>query len=202
MLALHADNTQTVQRGQLLVEMDPAVANVNLAAAEANLARAVRTVKGEFSHADSSDAPSWRRPRWRWPWPRTDYQRRQQASTDGAVRARNWPMRATMFAAAEAAVAAAKGGHDQTLSQIAGHRCRQQSRCAGGGGALRNAVIALGPYAHRRAGGRRDRPTHGAGGPAGGGGHAADGGGAAQRCLDRCQFQGSPARRTCASASR
>ncbi len=38
-LALHADNTQTVKQGQLLVEMDPAVATVNLQAAEANLAR-------------------------------------------------------------------------------------------------------------------------------------------------------------------
>ena len=48
-MALHADNTQTVKRGQLLMEMDPSVANVNLAAAEANLARAVRSVQGEFS---------------------------------------------------------------------------------------------------------------------------------------------------------
>src|ERR1051325_10801066 len=38
--ALHADNTQAVKRGQLLIEMDPAVAEVNMRAAEANLARA------------------------------------------------------------------------------------------------------------------------------------------------------------------
>src|SRR5262245_5247164 len=41
-LALHADNTQTVKQGQLLVEFDPAVATVNLQAAQANLARVVR----------------------------------------------------------------------------------------------------------------------------------------------------------------
>ena len=52
-MSLHADNTQTVKQGQLLIEMDPAVANVNMAAAEANLARTVRTVRGEFSGADS-----------------------------------------------------------------------------------------------------------------------------------------------------
>src|SRR6201996_2205618 len=46
--ALHVDNTQTVKQGQLLIEMDPAVANVNMTAAEANLARVVRSVKGEF----------------------------------------------------------------------------------------------------------------------------------------------------------
>ncbi|HEY5084229.1 MAG TPA: hypothetical protein VII48_06910, partial [Rhizomicrobium sp.] len=37
LVALHADNTQTVTRGQLLMEMDPAVVNVNVASAEANL---------------------------------------------------------------------------------------------------------------------------------------------------------------------
>ena len=42
-LALHADNTQTVRRGQLLIEMDPTVATVNLQAAAANLARTVRS---------------------------------------------------------------------------------------------------------------------------------------------------------------
>src|SRR5690348_3553826 len=34
--ALYADNTQAVRRGQLLVEMDPSVAEVGLKAAEAN----------------------------------------------------------------------------------------------------------------------------------------------------------------------
>src|ERR1700742_813977 len=43
-LALHADNTQTVKQGQLLIEMDPAVAQVNLQAAEAHLALTVRNV--------------------------------------------------------------------------------------------------------------------------------------------------------------
>ena len=43
-LALHADNTQTVHQGQLLIELDPTVAAVNLQAAEANLARTVRNV--------------------------------------------------------------------------------------------------------------------------------------------------------------
>src|SRR6267154_2049609 len=47
--ALHADNTQTVKQGQLLIEMDPAIAKVNLDAAQANLARVVRNVRGEFS---------------------------------------------------------------------------------------------------------------------------------------------------------
>ena len=42
-LALHADNTQTVKQGQLLIELDPAIATVNLQAAQANLAQAQTT---------------------------------------------------------------------------------------------------------------------------------------------------------------
>ena len=51
--ALHADNTQQVRKGQLLIEMDPSIAEVNMKAAEANLARAVRGVRGAFASADS-----------------------------------------------------------------------------------------------------------------------------------------------------
>ena len=43
--ALYADNTQAVHRGQLLIEMDPSTAEVNMRAAEANLARAARSVR-------------------------------------------------------------------------------------------------------------------------------------------------------------
>src|SRR3569832_731913 len=83
-MALLADNTQSVRRGQLLMEMDPSVGNVNLAAAEANLARASRSVKGEFSRAQSSGAQV-AQAEVALALARTDYQRRQQAAKDGAV---------------------------------------------------------------------------------------------------------------------
>src|SRR3569832_1563067 len=41
-MALHADNTQSVRRGQLLIEFEPISAKVAMDAAEANLARTVR----------------------------------------------------------------------------------------------------------------------------------------------------------------
>ena len=140
-VALHADNTQTVRRGQLLVEMDPAVVNVNLAAAEANLARAVRTVKGEFSHAASSDAQL-AQAQVALALARTDYQRRQQASTDGAVSVEELAHARDSVRAAEAAVAAAKGGHDQTLSQIEGTDVANNPDVLSAEAALRTAVIA------------------------------------------------------------
>ena len=51
-LALRADNTQAVSRGDLLVELDPAKADVALDAAEADLARTVRAVRTNFSKVD------------------------------------------------------------------------------------------------------------------------------------------------------
>ncbi len=48
-LALHADNTQSVRRGQLLIEFDPISAKVAMDAAEANLAHTVRSVRTDVS---------------------------------------------------------------------------------------------------------------------------------------------------------
>ena len=90
-LALHADNTQTVKQGQLLVEMDPAVATVNLQASEANLARVVRTVRAQFSRTDASDAEL-NQARVNLAQAQGDYERRQKAFSTEAVRPRNWPM--------------------------------------------------------------------------------------------------------------
>src|ERR1700759_2523845 len=55
-LALHADNTQSVRRGQLLVELDPAKTKVAMDAAEADLARTVRAVRTDFSKVNQARA--------------------------------------------------------------------------------------------------------------------------------------------------
>lgn len=140
-LALHADNTQSVRRGQLLMEMDPSVVNVNLAAAEANLARAIRSVKGEFSRAQSSGAQV-AQAQVALSLARTDYQRRQQAAKDGAVSAEELAHARDNVRAAEAAVAAAQGGHQQSLSQIAGTDVANNPDVLAAEAALRSAAIA------------------------------------------------------------
>ncbi|MGZ5927790.1 MAG: HlyD family secretion protein [Rhizomicrobium sp.] len=142
-LALHVDNTQTVRRGQLLVEMDPAVVNVNVASAESNLARAVRTVNGEFSHAASSGAQV-AQAQVALALARTDYQRRQSASADGAVSGEELAHARDNVRAAEAAVAAARGGHEQTLSQIQGTDVANNPDVLTAEATLRNAIIAQG----------------------------------------------------------
>src|SRR5882757_6679147 len=48
-VALHVDDTQSVQRDQPLLELDPADAEVATGSAEANLARAVRQVRTVFA---------------------------------------------------------------------------------------------------------------------------------------------------------
>jgi membrane fusion protein (multidrug efflux system) len=51
-IQLHVDDTQSVARSQALLELDPADAQVSVSIAEANLARAVRSVRGLFAQAD------------------------------------------------------------------------------------------------------------------------------------------------------
>jgi len=55
-LALNADNTQMVKAGQPLIELDPAAADIGLAAAEAELARAVRNFRSATSQVSGGDA--------------------------------------------------------------------------------------------------------------------------------------------------
>lgn len=55
-LAIHADNTQTVKTGQPLIDLDAATADVGLASAEAELARAVRATRSDFSKLGETGA--------------------------------------------------------------------------------------------------------------------------------------------------
>lgn len=55
-LALHADNTQSVKRGQPLIDLDPATTAVQMDAAEAALGRAVRAVRAGYAQVDEAGA--------------------------------------------------------------------------------------------------------------------------------------------------
>ncbi|MDE1163998.1 MAG: efflux RND transporter periplasmic adaptor subunit [Pseudomonas sp.] len=54
--SIGADDGDLVHEGQVLLEFDPADAQVNLQSAEANLAKAVRQVRGLYSNADAAKA--------------------------------------------------------------------------------------------------------------------------------------------------
>jgi membrane fusion protein (multidrug efflux system) len=54
--AIHADNTQVVKAGQPLIDLDAATADVGVASAEAELARAVRATRSDFSKVNETGA--------------------------------------------------------------------------------------------------------------------------------------------------
>jgi membrane fusion protein (multidrug efflux system) len=118
-LALYADNTQSVRRGQLLVALDPVTADVNMQAAEANLARMVRQVRGNDAKAASFGAQL-AQARAQLAQAEQNYNRRRAASGDGAISAEELSNAHDAVTVAKAAVAAAEGGLDEAQSQVQG----------------------------------------------------------------------------------
>ncbi|WP_176598108.1 MULTISPECIES: HlyD family efflux transporter periplasmic adaptor subunit [Sphingobium] len=118
-LALHADNTQAVTRGQTLIELDPAQQDVALAAAQAKLGLAVRDIRATQSavaegsaeiakaHTDLARAQS-------------DYARRKTAAASGAISGEELSHAADAVAAAQATLNLALARRDQSQSTIAG----------------------------------------------------------------------------------
>ena len=145
-LALHADNTQTVKQGQLLIEMDPAIPTVNLQAAQANLARVVRNVKAQFSKSDSG-AAQLNQARVALFEAQDDYQRRQKAFATQSVSGEELAHARDAVAAAQAAVNSAQGGLDQSNASIEGTDIAHNPDVLSAEAQLRAAAIA---YGHMR----------------------------------------------------
>jgi membrane fusion protein (multidrug efflux system) len=139
--ALHADNTQAVKRGQLLIEMDPSIAEVTEKAAEAALARAVRGVRGNFASADSYRAQL-AQARVQLAQAQSDYKRRS-AAMGGAVSGEELSHARDAVAAAQGAVNAARGGLAQASAGIAGVDLAHNPDVLAAEAQLRAAYIAL-----------------------------------------------------------
>ncbi|VXC72531.1 efflux RND transporter periplasmic adaptor subunit [Sphingomonas sp. 8AM] len=82
--ALRADNTQAVTAGQPLIDLDPTTADVNVAAAAAELARAVRSTRADFTRVGQSDAGIVQAQA-ELSRTQADYARRRSAAAQGAV---------------------------------------------------------------------------------------------------------------------
>ena len=143
--ALYADTTQAVTRGQLLIEMDTSNADVALKSAEANLARAVRGVRGSFASADSYRAQL-TQAEVTLAQAQSDFHRRQQAM-GGAVSGEELAHARDSVAAAQGAVNAARGGLAQAQSGIAGVDIEHNPDVLAAEAQLRAAALAL---AHMR----------------------------------------------------
>jgi membrane fusion protein (multidrug efflux system) len=145
-LALHADNTQTVKQGQLLIEMDPTVAAVNLQAAEANLARTVRDVRAQFSKSDAGSAQV-NQARVALAEAEDDYVRRQKAYATQSVSGEELAHARDAVATARAALNTATGGLQQTKAIIEGADIAHNPDVLAAEAKLRSAAIV---YGHMR----------------------------------------------------
>lgn len=118
-IALHADNTQAVRAGQPLIDLDPLTADVNLAAAEADLARAVRGTRSDFSRVTESNA-SVIQAEAQLAAARADYSRRQGAAAEGAVSGEELSHAADQVKVASAALNLARSRRVQAQSAVSG----------------------------------------------------------------------------------
>jgi membrane fusion protein (multidrug efflux system) len=141
-LAIHANNTQAVRKGQLLIELDPLPAEVAMQAAEADLANTARNVRALFSRADeqrsllgqaNADLAQ----------TQTDYKRRAAAIGDGAVSAEDLTHARQALERNVAVSAAAQHALAQTLAQIQGTSVENNPQVLAAEARLRTAAINL-----------------------------------------------------------
>jgi membrane fusion protein (multidrug efflux system) len=141
-LALNADDTQRVTAGQPLLELDPADAKIAVANAEADLARAVRQVRGLFAQSQELRAQIAQREQAE----RTadeDLKRRGGLLKDGAISQEELSHARDAVTTTRANVAAARQELSQTVAQIDGTTIADHPQVLAAAAAVRNAELAL-----------------------------------------------------------
>ena len=140
-LALHADNTQLVRRGQLLVELDPIKPQVAFQSAEADLGRAVRSVRTNFSKVDQFRAQV-SAARVALATAQSDYRRR--ASAGNAVSTEELAHARDGVASAQAALQVAQSDLAEAQASVQNTRVANNPDVLSAIAALRQAAIVLG----------------------------------------------------------
>ncbi len=141
-LSLKVDDTQRVDAGQPLLQLDPADAKIAVANAEADLARAVRQVRGLFAQSKELRAQIDQREQAE----RTadeDLKRRGGLIADGAISAEELSHARDALTTTRANVAAAREQLDQTIAQIDGTTIADHPQVLAAAAAVRNAELAL-----------------------------------------------------------
>ena len=118
-LSLHADNTQAVKAGQPLIELDPLTADVNVAAAAAELAKAVRATRADFTRVGQGDAAVVQAQA-QLAKARDDYARRRGAAAEGAVSGEELDHAADAVKLAQAGLALAQQQRAQAQTTVRG----------------------------------------------------------------------------------
>jgi membrane fusion protein (multidrug efflux system) len=141
-LSLNVDDTQQVTAGQSLLQLDPADAKIAEENAEADLARAVRQVRGLFAQSQELRAQIEQREQAQ----RTadeDLQRRGGLIADGAISAEELSHARDAVTTTRANVSAARQALSQTIAQIDGTTIADHPQVLAAAGAVRNAALAL-----------------------------------------------------------
>jgi membrane fusion protein (multidrug efflux system) len=141
-IGLHVDDTQRVVAGQPVLELDPADAKIAEANSEADLARAVRQVRGLFAQGQELRAQIDQREQ----AARTaddDLKRRGGLVADGAISAEELSHARDAVTTTRANVAAARQQLSQTVAQIDGTTIADHPQVLAAAAAVRNAALAL-----------------------------------------------------------
>jgi membrane fusion protein (multidrug efflux system) len=141
-LSVNVDDTQPVQAGQKLLDLDPADARIAVANAEADLARAVRQVRGIFAQSSELQAQIDQREQ----SARTaddDLKRRGGLISDGAISAEELSHARDAVTSSRANLAAAREQLSQTVAQIDGTTIADHPQVLAAEAAVRNAALAL-----------------------------------------------------------
>ena len=117
--AIHADNTQVVKAGQPLIDLDAATADVGLATAEAELARAVRSTRSDFSKVNETGAAVVQAEA-ELARARNDLRRRRGAAAEGAISGEELSHAADQVKVAEATLQLARSQQVQSRTGVAG----------------------------------------------------------------------------------
>ena len=141
-IAVNVDDTQSVERGQVLAELDPADARVAINGAEAQLARAVRNVRGLFAQRDQLQAQIAQRVA-DLKRAQDDLDRRQGLLADGAVSGEELSHSRDALAVARAGLDAAHEQLNATEAQIQGTTIETHPQVLDAEAAVRNAALAL-----------------------------------------------------------
>ena len=141
-IALRVDDTQSVQRDQPLLELDPADAQVATGNAEANLARAVRQVRTLFAQGDQLRAQITDR-EIALKRAQDDYQRRARLVSDGAVSSEELSHTKDSITQMQASLTAAREELNATTAQIDGTTVANHPQVLAAAAAVRDAALAL-----------------------------------------------------------
>lgn len=140
--AVHVDNTQQVERGQVLLELDKADAEIAVAAAEAELARAVRSVRGLFSKSNGLRAVINAR-QIALQSARDDLQRRLKVAAEGGVSSEELQHSRDQVAQLEASLAASYEELETNNAQVENTTIANHPQVLAAAANLRQASLAL-----------------------------------------------------------